>query len=119
MQAPDRRHRARDNGSFYVSESPVDGGRVITPCGELDLSTAARLEEQLAGHCDTVLDLSELTFIDSSGIHLVISTAQRARSEGWSFTVRDPQPAVLRVIELLGLTEHLGLIGQTEQEPLH
>jgi anti-sigma B factor antagonist len=81
---------------------------VITPCGELDLSNAAQLEQQFAGNIDTILDLSKLSFIDSTGIALLISTAERARSHAWEFTVRNPQPAVLRVIKLVGLERHLG-----------
>jgi hypothetical protein len=41
------------------------------------------VEERLAGNIDTVLGLSELLFIDSTGIHLVISTARRAQSQAW------------------------------------
>ena len=98
---------------FHISESTADGRRVIAPSGELDLSNVAELTERLAGNSDTVLDLSELSFMDSTGIHLILSTAERARSEGWEFTVRNPHPAVLRVIEIAGLTEHLGLESQT------
>lgn len=101
---------------FDILESTADGRRVIAPCGELDLSNAAQLKERLAGNSDTVLDLSELLFIDSTGIRVVVSTAQRARSEAWEFTVRNPQPAVLRVIKLVGLAEHLGLESQTGPE---
>jgi len=67
--------------AFHIFESTADGRRVIAPRGELDLSTAAQLKERLAGNIDTVLDLSELSFIDSTGIHVVVSTAQRAQSE--------------------------------------
>ena len=101
---------------FHIIERTANGRRVIAACGELDLSTAAQLEERLAGQRDTVLDLSELSFIDSTGIHVVISTARRARSEAWGFTVRNPQPAVLRVMKLVGLTELLGLESHTEPE---
>ena len=101
---------------FQIVESTADGRRVIAPRGELDLSTGTQLKERLAGSCDTVLDLSDLSFIDSTGIHVVVSTAQRARSEAWEFTVRNPQPAVLRVIELVGLAEHLCIEPQTPPE---
>jgi len=94
---------------FYVIERTADGRRTIAPCGELDLATAPRLEERLAGAIDTVLDLSELSFIDSSGIRVLISTARRARAEAWELTVQNPQPAVLRAIEIVGLDQHLGL----------
>ncbi len=106
------RHLAALPEPFQIVESTTDGRRVIALCGELDLSNAARLEARLGGRIDTVLDLSELSFIDSSGIRVVISTAQRAQSEEWEFTVANPQPAVLRVIKLVGLAHHLGLESQ-------
>lgn len=98
---------------FHILERTADGQRVIAPCGELDVSTAAQLKERLAGNRNTILDLSDLSFIDSTGIYALVSTAQRARSEAWEFTVRNPQPAVLHVIKLVGLAEHLGLEHQT------
>ena len=101
---------------FHIFETTADGRRVIAPCGELDRSTTAQLEKRLAGNSHTVLDLSELSFIDSTGIHLVLRTAQRARSEAWDFTVRNPQPAVLRVIRLVGLAEHLDLETDTQED---
>ena len=100
--------------AFRILESTADGRRVITPCGELDLSNAAQLAELLAGSVDTILDLSELSFIDSTTIHLVVSTAQRAHTEAWEFSVQNPRPAVLRVFELVGLDQHLGLGNPTE-----
>ena len=98
--------------SFEIFESTADGHRVIALRGELDLSNAAQLEGLLAGNTDTVLDLSELAFIDSSGLRVLISTAQRAQSEAWKFTVQHARPAVLRVIKLVGLEQRLGLESQ-------
>ena len=89
---------------------------MIAPCGELDLSTAAQLKERLARSCDIVLDLSDVSFIDSTGVQMIVSTGQRARLEAWEFTVRNPQPAVLRLIKLVGVAEHLGLESQTPPE---
>ncbi len=94
---------------FRVVESRDDGRRVLAACGELDLATADQLDERLAGNIDTVLDLSELSFIDSAGLRLLVSTAHRAQAEAWEFTVRNPQPTVLRVIELVALEQLLGL----------
>ena len=101
---------------FHIFESTADGRRVIAPCGELDLATADQLQERLAGNIDTVLDLSELSFIDSTGIRVLVSTARRARAEAWEFTVRNPQPTVLRVIRLVALEQHLGLESQDAAE---
>jgi anti-sigma B factor antagonist len=97
---------------FHIFETTADGRRVIAPRGELDLATAAELEQRLTGTIDTELDLSELSFIDSTGIRVLVGTAQRARAEAWKFTVRNPQPGVLRVIKLVALEQQLGLESQ-------
>jgi anti-anti-sigma factor len=104
--------------AFRIFESTADGSRMLALSGELDLSNAAELGERLAGNVDTVLDLSDLSFIDSSGIHVLISAAQRAQSEGWTFSVQNAQPAVLRLIKLVGLDQHLALENQNG-EPSH
>jgi anti-anti-sigma factor len=105
----ERSHLSAMPEPFHICQGTADGRRVIAPCGELDLSNAAQLEERLAGTINTVLDLSKLSFIDSTGIRVMISAFQRARSEAWELTVRNPQPAVLRVIKLVGLDQLLGL----------
>ena len=97
---------------FHIFETTADGRRVIAPRGELDLATAAQLERRLAGTIDTELDLSELSFIDSTGIRVLVGTAQRAQAEAWEFTVRNPQPGVLRVLKLVALEQQLGLESQ-------
>jgi anti-sigma B factor antagonist len=102
---------------FHILESTDDGRRVIAPCGELDLATAAQLEERFAGSIDTVLDLSELSFIDSTGIRALLSIAHTAQVEAWELTIRNPQPAVLRAIQLVALEQHLGLQSQNGRHP--
>jgi anti-anti-sigma factor len=118
-RAPSTRepHRSASTESFHIVQSTDEGRRVIAPCGELDLSTTPHLEKRLRGNVDTILDLSKLSFIDSTGIHLLLATTRGAQREGWEFTIRDPQPPVLRVIRLVGLDRYLGLEGQIERPP--
>lgn len=64
----------------------------LSVAGELDLSTAPllaqRVEEKLDGKPTTLtLDLSELAFMDSSGLRLIIELADRARREAWKLTL--------------------------------
>ena len=78
---------------------------VLKLLGELDLSTVPLIRDELQAVLDRgpdtiVFDLSELQFMDSSGITLLVSVAQRAEVE-----LRNPQPIVRRVLELTGLLE--------------
>jgi anti-anti-sigma factor len=79
--------------------------------GELDIATADAVAKRLAvlreRHESVLLDLDELTFIDASGIGLVLDTAEDARRDGWAFAVTRGSWPVRRVVELLELDKHL------------
>ena len=89
----------------------TDGaGLVVRLTGELDLATvgelAAPLKDLLAREPQPlVLELSELTFADSSGIAVLI----RLANHFGQLETRGARPAVRRVIEVLGLADRVGL----------
>jgi anti-sigma B factor antagonist len=107
--------QSEDTGPFRISTSTQDSRQVITPEGELDLVTAPLVERRLtevmpAG--ETTLDLSCISFIDSTGIALLVSISATAREHGWHLKLRDPSPQVERLIKLTGVTELLGSPGE-------
>ena len=53
-----------------------------------------------------VLDLSAVTFIDSTGLSALMDARVESDRDGWDFSVRHPSAAVRRVVELAGL-EHV------------
>jgi anti-anti-sigma factor len=61
------------------------------------------LSRALASKSDVVVDLSGLTFADSSLILDLAIVARRLRRTGRQMLLRDPQPQVLRVLEVVGL----------------
>jgi anti-anti-sigma factor len=81
---------------FHVTaETPDAGGRVrLVAVGELDIASAPLLEAALSEHraaeASVVLDLSGITFMDSSGLKVLVRAANEARSNGWAFAV-DPK----------------------------
>ena len=83
--------------------------------GELDLSTVAKVEEELRRVVETapplvLLDLSRLTFLDSTGLRCVITASERAReSDRRLVIVRGPE-AVQRVFVITGLDERLEMV---------
>ena len=82
--------------------------------GEVDLLTAPELDRELADAVsrrpDTVLvDLSQVTFLDSSGCNALVQGKRRADNAGVGFELHEVTPACLRVFEIAGLTEILGL----------
>ena len=80
--------------------------------GELDLDTGPRLEEELgqvrrAGPSALVLDLSQVTFFDSTGLQIVLDCDVRARADGHAFRVVPGGGEARRVLELAEVTERL------------
>jgi anti-anti-sigma factor len=70
-------------------------------------AVAGRLVVLRERHESVLLDLDELTFIDASGVRLVITAADDARRDGWSFAVTRGSHQVRRVFVLLGLDRRL------------
>lgn len=82
---------------------------VVVLQGELDLYSAAELRELLinlgsAGHHDIVLDLRDLTFIDSAGLGVLVGALRRARTEGGNLALVSPRPSVKKVLDVGGLS---------------
>ncbi len=80
--------------------------------GELDIATAPELVDLLArlryyGHA-VVVDLAEVTFMDSTGLTTLMDAHFQAQRNGWSFSVQRPSPAVRRVFDLAGVGRMLG-----------
>ena len=78
--------------------------------GELDLSSGPRLQACLTqllatGHPDIVLDLARLTFIDASGLGIIVGAVERARSMGGDIALRSVPKAGMRVLEVTRLTD--------------
>lgn len=70
--------------------------------GEIDLSNADQLREIEPGGADVALDLSELVFMDSTGLRAVIELAKRLEPEG-HLVLRNPTAAVDRLFEVTGI----------------
>jgi anti-sigma B factor antagonist len=88
---------------------------VIGLCGELDLANAEALESELGralsdGDCQVVVDMSELTFIDSTGLALLVAALGRDQQDGGRLSfVPSPSQAVTRVLQMTGIGERLPL----------
>jgi anti-sigma B factor antagonist len=94
---------------FAVEVSRVEGRTVVTLTGELDLATAPELRERLgliseAGENEVTLDLTDLDFVDSTGLSVFVMVFNRAEAAGGSMLIRNPSLAVMRIFEITGLT---------------
>jgi len=96
----------REEVVFTVEVGEGPHGALVTPRGELDIATQPELRaalEQQAANGGLTLDLSGLRFLDSSGLRLILETAEAARREGFAFHVLPGSPAVQRLFEVAGV----------------
>jgi anti-sigma B factor antagonist len=83
--------------------------------GELDLSTVAKVQDELrrveaSAPATVVVDLSKLTFLDSTGLRCIVTADERARDQGRRVViVRGPDP-VQRVFTITRLEERLEMV---------
>ncbi len=97
-------------GDLQVVVSAHGGGHEIRLLGELDMATADQLRNELArladdGAVQITVDLSDLVFIDSTGLSVLISGLKLLRRQGGDMALRSPSPSTRRVLEITGLTE--------------
>ena len=78
--------------------------------GELDAHSAGLLEETVANAAmaeAVILDMSGVSFIDSSGLRALVGLKSSLEGSGSSMRIADPSDAVRRIIEMTGLADHL------------
>lgn len=97
-----------------------DGRVTAALSGEIDLASVDPIERELAPTIDPppavlVLDLREVTFLDSSGLRLILRLDRSQREAGGHLAVVRGGRRVARVFELTGAEDHLDLIDAPAQ----
>jgi anti-anti-sigma factor len=104
---------------FAVSATEMGSAYVVTPVGELDLGTVDELGATLAarpGECNRlVLDLTGLTFFDTSGMRLVVETLQETRRTGISLALVKGPEDVQRLFALAGMDDRLPFFDDLDE----
>lgn len=99
-------------GRLDVSSAASGGAVTVTLRGELDLGSIGGLQERLTaierGEPERiVLDLSGLSFIDSSGLRMLLLADGRARERGRELVLTSSTDAVQRMFEMTGARDLL------------
>jgi anti-sigma B factor antagonist len=103
-----------DDEGFVIRSSDSEPG-TIQVGGELDAHAANKLDdvvdELLAnGVTSLVMDMGELTFIDSSGLRSLIRARKRLGDQPRAVVLRDPQAGTVRLLEITGLTDQFPVV---------
>ena len=104
-----------DDAPILKIERRPDGVRLI---GDIDAAGVDALVGELdplpGTDADVIIDLAEVTFIDSSGFRTLVEAHQRAEQAGRRVVMADPSVAVRRLFDISGLVPYLH-IGTIER----
>jgi anti-anti-sigma factor len=116
---PQDEPRAPQRGAFRVEVHPERRRVVVAPAGDMDLATVGQVGSQLddlasAGFDVLVLDLRAVTFLDSTGLTLIVRQCRRTDVEVHLIDGAEP---VSRLFDLTGLREALRFLPSHEAPP--
>ena len=97
----------------------LNGDAVLALRGEVDAYTGPNLSEYLdAAMAETsgnvTLNLSEVSFVDSSGIAVLVAAAKKLRERGKALVVEGPVPMVVKVLEITGVTKLVQVVPASD-----
>jgi anti-anti-sigma factor len=104
-----------------VSHDGPSATATVTITGDIDLASVDSLERArdraLSGSPSLVLiDLSEVRFVDSSGLKFLIETNRLSLDGGWRLKLLKPSEAVMRPFVLTGVEKHLPFVDPEQRD---
>ena len=103
-----------------VDEAVDDTTHVLSLRGEIDAATAPRLGTRLFGLADegvkgVVVDLSDVTFMDSTGIGVLLNALSHFSTRDTKLVLVCPTDRVLRPLQITGVANHFSIFDSREQ----
>jgi anti-anti-sigma factor len=101
---------------FSVSRRRAGDGVAVVAVGEIDLATVDAVRAEIdAARTETtlvLLDLRDVTFIDSAGVRLVLEGSRELAAEGGELVIVRGGPEVRRVFDLVGLDGRVKMVDE-------
>ena len=102
---------------FAVTEQGSQGGHhVIAVRGEIDLFTAPELKRVLTEAIESVvIDLTEVTFLDSTALGVLIGGVKRLRSRGGALAIVNTDGSIAKTFQITGLDQIFTILPSREE----
>ncbi len=99
-------------------KSKSNGVEIITPDENITFITSASYKQELAeiieNNFQLIMDMSELSFIDSSGVGLIIETSFKIRKKHGLFVICNVNEKIFKVFKLANLVETINIAEDIE-----
>ncbi len=94
---------------FEIAVTADEHETRIRVCGEIDMGTCGQLRDALDANnaATTIVDLSGVTFMDSSGLAVLVRAHQHITENGGQLSLQHTPKAVRRVVQIAGLDDWL------------
>jgi anti-sigma B factor antagonist len=107
-----------NDAQFEVAASGQPGTAVLRARGEIDVASAPEFHDALSGliaegPAILVVDLSDVSFIDSTGLGVLVSAEKQTRADGHGLRLVVTHPQITRLLELTGLDEVFTVVSNT------
>jgi len=105
---------------FAITAQPIDAARhVLAVRGELDLFNASELKAVFArcieaGRIRIIVDLAETTFVDSSGLSVLMDAFKRLRSRDGTLAIVNLNERIARILAITGLDQTFTILPTRE-----
>ena len=104
---------------FELTDSGPSDVPVLTVGGEIDVATSPELDERLSALIESgltlvIVNLTYVSFIDSTGLGVLVGAVKDARAVGGDVMLVVTQPHILKLLELTGLDEVFTITSTNE-----
>lgn len=111
--------RSTPSNGLHSTQRYLDGAVVLSISGEVDLANASSLRAQLKAAIETrkhliVVDLKDLRYIDSCGIHALLDTHHAVARNGCSIALAAVPSMVQRIFKIVGLAQMIPVFPTVE-----
>jgi len=107
---------------LVLSTRQVDDLGIVSVSGEVDLETASQLGDHALDALRDVsphvlLDLTDVTFMDSTGLKVLLSIQRRADLAGGSFAIAGASRSVRKILSVTGLDQTFTIHETVDEAP--
>ena len=107
---------------LHVTAEPVEDAILVSATGEIDMSTGHMLRRALDAASDeaatVLIDMTGVTFIDSTGLHVLLEASHSSAVSDWGFFVVRPSRAVQRLIDVSGTADLIMVVDPRAERVL-
>jgi anti-sigma B factor antagonist len=104
---------------FSVNELTLDDVHVVAVRGEIDLFTAPELKQVLTGaieggHLRLIVDLTDVSFLDSTALGVLIGAVKRLRSRDGAMAIVNTDANIAKTFDITGLDQIFTIVDSRD-----